>query len=229
MNSAIRSLNLTNRAIGADGYFTLLLSNAVLVLTFGLYWLWLTKFVYRTAKDTATEAADNDVIAVLGVKLIDDRMSEEYCHRINRAIELFEQGIANKILLVGGRTGANSKTEAACAMDYLLKKGLAREHILLEDRSRHTLENLRNARDGHLGRNHKSAAIVTSRYHLARSHVFAKQLQLTHVVCAAEEAFELSPKTVGKLLLEGYFLHWYMVGKLWARSVNNQKSLSRIQ
>lgn len=229
MSSNSRTISLSTHRIGADGYFTLFLSNLVFVVTFGLYWLYLFNYVFRIAKHTPSNCQSADMIAVLGVRLVNDEISKEFQTRIDRGLELFEQGLANKILLVGGKTGDNTVTEAEIAAEYLLRIGLSRNYVLLEDSSRHTLENLTNARNLYLGKNGKTTAIVTSRYHLARSHVFAKQLKIAHVVCAAENDFTLNSNTVIKMFIEAYFLHWYAVGKIWAHAVNSEKSLNRIQ
>ena len=113
-------------------------------------------------------------------------------------------------------------------MDYLLTKGVARENILLEDSSRHTLENLHHARSMYLGKKNKTTCLVTSRYHLARSHVFAQGLNIWHRLCAAEDEFTLNSRNVMHFAREAYFLHWYKVGKWWSNTMNSQHSMRRI-
>jgi uncharacterized SAM-binding protein YcdF (DUF218 family) len=224
-----KSANATQHAVGLDGYFTLLLSNLVLLATGGLYWLWLIKIVWQFSKRTPVDAQDCDLIAVLGMRPDNNQINNEFKLRLNRAALLFEQGYANTVLVIGGKTGNNTHSEAKLGMQYLQRKGLSGTSLKGEDHSRHTLENLHNAKRFFLNQPHQSAALITSRYHLARTHRMANSLRLKHRLCAAEDDFKISPKTLIKILKEAYFIHWYEIGKAWAYGVNSQKSLNRIR
>jgi uncharacterized SAM-binding protein YcdF (DUF218 family) len=221
MNSKSPSLNATEHAVGLDGYFTLLLSNLVFIASAGLYWFWLIKVVYQCAKQAPVLAPNCDVIAVLGMRPTNNEINDEFKSRLNRAVTLFEQGYANKILVVGGKTGCNTCSEAELGVQYLIGKGLNADSLLVEDHSRHTLENLHNAKRFFLNQADKTAALITSRYHLARSHRMAQSLGLSHRMCAAEGEFTVNLKTWVNVLKEAYFIHWY--------AVNNKKSLNRIR
>ena len=229
MNSKAPSLNATEHPVGLDGYFTLILSCLVLITTAGLYWLWLIKTVYQCAKQAPTTVQDCDLIAVLGRRPVMDEISHEYKCRLNRAITLFEQGYANKILVVGGRTGDNTRSEEDLGIQYLMQKGLNADSLMAEDHSRHTLENLHNARRFFLDQPAKTTALITSRYHLARSHRMARSLGIVHRLCAAEDEFTLNSATVINVMKEAFFIHWYEIGRAWAYAANSQKSLSRIR
>ena len=229
MNSQARSGNATAPAVGLDGYFTLLLSNVVLIATAGVYWLWLSKIVYHRGKHTPAQVHNCDVLAVLGMRPNNNQINDEYKTRLNRAVTLFEHGFANSILLIGGKTGNNTESEAELGVQYLVKRGLSAEFLLREDRSRHTLENLHNSRGLISNHKDKTAAIITSRYHLERCRRMANSLQLTHRLCAAEDEFLLDVKTLFNILKEAYFIHWYEIGKAWAYCVNSQNSLNRIR
>jgi len=229
VDSKTQTLNATQHAVGLDGYFTLLLSNLVLLATGGLYWLWLLKAVYQCAKHAPVDPPGCDVIAVLGMRPDNNQINAEFKTRLDRAATLFEQGYANTILVVGGKTGNNSRSEAELGMAYLLKQGFSRDSLMAEDHSRHTLENLHNAKRLFLGNQNRTAALITSRYHLARSHRMANSLRLPHRLCAAEEEFTFNFKMLINLLREAYFIHWFEVGKAWAYGVNSQKSLNRIR
>jgi uncharacterized SAM-binding protein YcdF (DUF218 family) len=219
----------TAHAVGLDGYFTLLLSNLVLLATAGLYWLWLVKVVYQCGKSTPANVQNCSLLAVLGNRPENNQITDEYKSRLNRAARLFEQGHANTILVIGGKTGNNLQSEAELGVRYLLDKGLSKNHLMREDHSRHTLENLQNAKRLFFKKQTQTAAIITSRYHLERSHRMASSLQLAHCLCAAEDEFTLDLKTAMNILKEAYFIHWYEIGKAWAYGVNSQKSLSRIR
>ncbi|MCG6968934.1 MAG: YdcF family protein [Gammaproteobacteria bacterium] len=229
MNTKPQSVNVTQNAVGLDGYFTLFLSNIVLLATAGLYWLWLIKVVYQFSKHTPVLVQDCDLIAVLGLRPANDQITAEFKLRLNRAVALFEQGYANSVLVIGGKTGNNTHSEAELGVRYLLDKGLSKNYLMAEDHSRHTLENLHNAKRFFLNQPNQIAALVTSRYHLARSHRMANSMRIAHRLCAAEDELKITLKTVINILKEAYFIHWYEIGKAWAYSVNNKNSLNRIR
>ena len=96
--------------------------------------------------------------------------------------QLLGQLSAIKSMLLLGGGAAGMATEAAIARDALLALGIpANAPLVIEDRSRDTLQNLRNARQllqadaGWNGR----VTLLSSRYHLARCRQFARQLGLT--------------------------------------------------
>lgn len=229
MASESQTINVNAASIGGDGYFTLILSNVLILCTAGISLLWYLKQVVKYATQTPSVTPNCDVLMVLGMRPDNDNPGEDFITRLNRAKTLFEVGSANKILIVGGKTGNNSKTEAQIGMEYLAGAGIPPDFILLEDHSRHTLENLSNARSVYLGKNEKSTSIITSRFHLARSHIMAKGLQLSHTMCGAEERFDTSLRNLLHIFVEAYFIHWYYTGKLWANSIRSEKSLRRIR
>ncbi len=230
MNSQARTANnVAGHAVGLDGYFTLLLSNVMLIVSAGLYWLWLVNAVYQRGKRTPAHTQNCHLVAVLGMRPDNDRINDEFKTRLNRAVSVFEHGYANTILVIGGKTGNNTRSEAELGVRYLLERGLSADRLLREDHSRHTLENLHNAKRLFSLQQGEMAAIITSRYHLERCHRMANAFQLTHRLCAAENEFTMNVKTLANILKEAYFIHWYEIGKVWANAVNSQKSLNRIR
>ena len=215
--------------VGGDGYWTLLLSNLLIACSAGLYWMWLIRHVYLTAKHATPVSQRCDYITVLGMRLVDNQAQSRYLDRLYRAKQLFNEEIADKILIIGGITGANTLSEAQGGKDFLVLQGIAPDSILLEDRSRHTLENLHNARAQYLGRNDKSIVLITNRFHLARTHIMAKGLGIRHHLCAAEDKPVRLWRIMPRIILEAYYIHWYEVGKLWSYSIRSEKSLNRIR
>jgi len=213
--------------IGWDGLGTLLLSNALLLATLGLSGLWFFHRVWRIARDTPCQAAGNGWIVVLGMRLQRDQLSCAYVRRLERAATLYQTDPQRRILLVGGQTGG-SVSEAEHGRRFLVKIGLPTDILSIEDQSLHTLDNLRHIRQ-FLGEDRAQPwTLVTSRYHLARSQTLACGLGLRPVLCAAEERLRLDPSTLWRLLLEAGYLHWYKVGRLWARWTGQRHSLARI-
>jgi len=219
-------------SVKPSGLATLLLSNIVFIFTLGLFYIKLFYQTYRCGKDTRTKLFDNDKIyqtaLVLGKQLQSDRPDQEYIERLERGKYLLESGQVSKLVLLGGRTGNSAISEAQAGKDYLLKNGIAAESVILEDKSRHTLENLQRARDMLSQETHQVSVLITSRYHLQRSSKFAQSIGLPHILCAAESEWTIRFTTVIKLVIEAYYLHWYFVGKYWSLLTNNKKWLQRI-
>ncbi len=214
--------------IGLDGWTLLVLSIALIGLTAGLSWLWQLGRVYRIARHTPCTGIAGGVIIVLGQRLQHETVGWEYAQRLQRAQALYEQGDGDEILIVGGKTGASRYSEAEQGQRFLLARGVPGHRIRLEDRSRHTLENLRHARMTSGDRGQQPFVLVTSRYHLARSQALALGLSLRPRLCAAEERLRLDPSTLLQLLREAFYLHWYLTGRTWSQWTGNRKSLGKI-
>ena len=205
----------------------LALSNLVLLATAGLSGLWTLYRVWRIARDTPFAGVKGDWIVVLGARLLHDQIAPGYARRLHRAAALHHVDPRRRILLVGGHTGG-SASEAERGREFLCGLGIPMSHVFIEDQSLNTLDNLRHARQLLAEIRERPFVLVTSRYHLARSEVLARGLDLRPVLCAAEDRLRLNPLTLWRLVLEAYYLHWYAVGKVWSRWTRNRHSLARI-
>ncbi len=214
--------------MGADGAFTLLLSGLVILLTGGLSWLLVTARVTQVALRTSNLIAPVDWIMVLGRHLLGSAVTLDYAARLNRAAAVAAAVPQAKILVLVGDTSEGPFTEAEQGRRYLIQRGISAERIHTEDRSRHTLENLQQALTV-LGDEPGRLLLITSRFHLARSKTMAAGFGISVQPCAAESEFHWSPGSVARLSMEGLYLHWYWVGRLWSMLTRNHKSLARIR
>jgi uncharacterized SAM-binding protein YcdF (DUF218 family) len=215
-------------AVGADGLFTLFLSSLVLVATFGLSLGWPLRHVVRMARSAPVMAATGSMLVVLGMRLDKGTVTDDYARRLERAIRLYRQDDKRTILVVGGLTGSSIASEAATGCDYLTSRGVRAEQILLEDASRDTLENLRNARCLMKSNGVDRFTLISSRCHLARCRIIAQGLGLNPDLCGAEDVYRLEIAGMPLLLLEAFYIHWYYTGAIWSRLTRNNKSLERI-
>lgn len=215
------------RMMGADGAFTLFLSSLIVLLSGGLSWLLVSLRVLQVALTTSNRIAPADWIVVLGRQLLGSAVTLDYAARLDRAVALASTQPRARLLVLGGKTSAGPFSEAEQGYRYLIQRSIAEDRIRVESGSRHTLENLQNARED-LGDNPGRVVLVTSRFHLARSCALAAGLGLDVRPCAAEASFHWSLRGLGRVLLEGLYLHWYWVGRVWASLTRNHKSLARI-
>ncbi len=226
-----RILKLIKRSrihlVGWDGWFTLILSILLLTLTAGLSLAWAFRYVWRVARQTGYQPGPADFIWVLGRQLKDNHISSRFQQRLDRAATLKRPG--QVIMILGGRTGTNTLSEAAAGKAYLVAQGIPENEIGVEDKSRHTLENLRNARSRMAETDTGRILVITNRYHLARSYIMGRGLGLNLDTCAAESMFKPSRSDRLLILREAFFLHWYHVGRIWSEWTGNQKSLAHIR
>ena len=131
-------------------------------------------------------------------------------------------------LLLGGRRG-EGLSEARAGFEHIRElKPPAGARILLEEGSRDTLENLRNARQDLSELKAGSVVLLSSRYHLARCSRIATSLGLHHRLCAADPTLRIDLKIGLRLLLEAFYCTWFYTGRGWAKVTRNQRMWNRI-
>lgn len=216
------------RDLGLDGLLTFTLSNLILVASAGLSGLVAMVWTYRVARRTTTTASDMDAILVPGLRLAANGLPTDFLLRLGRAEQLHKAGGGVPILLLGGRTRAYAPSEARAGMDYLLERGVSEERLVPEEASVNTLENLRAARELARCNGWHRVTVVSNRYHLARIGLLSKGLALQYDLCAAEDASDLATINLPQVAREAYYVHWYVVGRLWATLTRSRKSLERI-
>lgn len=209
--------------LGPDGAFTAALSLLVLLGSFGVTLLLVLRQV-RHAAQAAPVAGQSARALVLGFRLTRGEPCDVYQARLLRAAALAAQDPRLTLVLLGGMTCAGPDSEAEAGRRFLLAQGLPAECLLIEEASRHTLENLRAYRAGFTP-SLTPDLLITSRAHLARSLAMAKGLGLRVVGCAAEA----EPRVpLPHLLREAVLLHWYWVGFFFAHATRNRGMLARI-
>lgn len=172
--------------------------------------------------------------------------------RLDRAVSLWRQRPPDNVVLLGG--GAPGEpTEAELAQAGLLARGVTIDlPMTLESQSRDTLQNLRNARvllsagptaapvaasatlvaspaeTRGIERAPLRVTLLSSRYHLARCALFARQLGYDWELCAAEPALRLGPATLLRIAGEAGFVCITDLGTRWARLIGARRMLARV-
>lgn len=247
-------MSFKESAFGWDGLSTFIFSNILILVTLGVAFLWLfwqtlktalfskNKAEKEAAAETKTDIVNSQTILIAGVCLENNQPTDEFKCRLNRAVCLVQQNMARattqaevQIIILGGYTGNNRISEARAGADYLITQGIDAEQIVTEEQSRHTLENMQNARALLLNKllsqrfsQLSEPVIISSRYHLYRVLTLARGLKMTLLPVAAEEHFTVSVANLLRLLKEAYYLHWYWSGKLWVFITASKKSRARI-
>ncbi len=212
-----------------DALHALAVASVALLMSGGLLYVGYLVHVTRVAWRSSTlPLAGNSEMAVLvfGKRCKDGQVDPDFKARIARAGQLASSGHTRQLLLLGG---GPAPTEAQVAARELQALGLP-EHVrvLLEHDSRDTLQNLRNARQLLSDDESTPTVLLSSRYHLARCALFARNLGITHQLCAAEDRLGWRAQTGFRLLSEAAYLMWVDIGMRWARLIGHRRMLAKI-
>lgn len=130
---------------------------------------------------------DLDYIIVLGALVYEDRPSIVLQYRLDKAYQYLKENKNTKCIVSGGQ-GKNEKySEAKIMSDYLIKKGIKKERIILEDKSTTTKENLQYS-SKYFDKNNDTIGIVTNNFHLFRATYIAKKLELKNLYGIASKS-----------------------------------------
>ena len=120
-----------------------------------------------------------DVAIVLGAKVNPNgSFSTVLGHRVDKALELYNNGTVQYIIPCGAQGTDEPKSEADAMADYLIAQGVPEDKVLREDKSLDTVQNIENAMAIMADRNLTTATIVTNEYHLTRAIWIANDLGL---------------------------------------------------
>ena len=132
--------------------------------------------VWQTARtDTETPA---DAVIVLGAAQYDGNPSPIFAARLDHAAALFKEGVAPRIVTVGGNRAGDEYTEASAGRRYLLAKGVPASAVVAVGEGSDTLASLQAVvavaqRDGW-----KTAILVSDPWHSLRARTMAEDAGL---------------------------------------------------
>ncbi len=136
--------------------------------------------VSRAANDDQTRRVD--AIVVLGAAQYDGRPSPQLQGRLDHAAELWQQNIAQFVVVTGGNQPGDRFTEADASRRYLVQHGVPDDVILSEDRGHTTFESLSAVRTVLAPQSLQSVLLVTDPYHALRSRLTAEEVGLDAAV-----------------------------------------------
>jgi uncharacterized SAM-binding protein YcdF (DUF218 family) len=149
-----------------------------------------------------------------------ERLTRLLSNRVDKAMEIYEKCAVKPIIIPSGGQGGDEKLSEAEAMRrYLVEHGIPDEHIILEDRSATTAENIAFSKaiiDGRRGQ--RKTALVSSNYHVYRCLRLAKEVGLRCTGIGADVAFYYWPSALIRefvaVFLSKRFLIWSLAGYL---------------
>ncbi|MFW5425867.1 MAG: YdcF family protein [Methylophagaceae bacterium] len=156
-------------------------------------------------------AVKSDYAIVLGAAAYHKNPSPVFKERIDHAVALYQQGLVSKIIFTGGYGKGAPYAESEVAERYALREGVKKTDILIETRSRSTVDNLVEARALMDSGGLSTAVIVSDPLHLKRASMIAENLNIAAVTSATPTSRYRSFKAKFKFLIrEVYFYHYYL-------------------
>ena len=113
----------------------------------------------------------SDAIIVLGASQFDGRPSSVFSARLQHARRLFEDGVAPRVITVGGGAPGDRTTEAEAGAAFLEERDVT---ALAVPEGRNTLESLQAAEVVMAENGWDSAVLVTDPWHSLRSRTMAR-------------------------------------------------------
>lgn len=124
--------------------------------------------------------AGADYVIVLGAQVRGRTPSYNLARRLDKAYEYLKENPQTMVILSGGQGEGEEITEASAMAEYLKKKGLAEERMILEDESKNTYENIAFSREK-LDEQNGNIVLVTNNFHVFRSIRIARKQGLKNV------------------------------------------------
>ncbi len=166
--------------------------------------------VWRAAHhDDASELDRADAIVVLGAAQYDGEPSPVFAGRLDHAVLLYEQGRADRVLVLGGGQSGDRFTEAEAGRAYLIEMGVPQDAILPVPKGHTTYESLRAAAPVMRQAGMDSAFLVSDPWHNARVERMARDLGIDGHASATWKSAATSQETRSAGYLRETFAYLY--------------------
>jgi uncharacterized SAM-binding protein YcdF (DUF218 family) len=120
----------------------------------------------------------SDAMIILGCQIKGDIPSLMLEYRLKKALELYNKGYSDYIIVSGGQGKDEDYTEAYIMKRWLQRKGVDGNRIIEEEKSTSTFENLKFSKKVMDNKNLKTAIIVSNDFHMFRSLKLAERLNI---------------------------------------------------
>ena len=149
-----------------------------------------------------------------------NRMTKLLSNRVDKAIQIYGKCAKKPFIIPSGGQGSDERvSEARVMSDYLIAHGIPADHILPEDRSTTTRENLLYSRQ--IIDNRQSSgrvALVSSNYHIYRCLLLARDVGLKCTGIGADVALYFWPSALIRefiaVFISKRFFPWAILGYL---------------
>jgi vancomycin permeability regulator SanA len=153
---------------------------AFAVVVLGLLYV-VGTFVQVWATSHRDDDGSADAVVVLGAAQYDGRPSPVLQARLDHALELYESGHADAVILTGGKQAGDRFTEAFSGYDYLKGQGVPEEDLFLEVEGTNTYEQLSATHLIMDNNDFESVTLVSDPYHSQRLLAIADEVGIQDV------------------------------------------------
>ncbi|OJJ16999.1 hypothetical protein BKI52_30240 [marine bacterium AO1-C] len=120
----------------------------------------------------------SDAAIVLGAGTKNGKLSPVFRERINHSILLYKKRVVDKIIFTGGFGEGQKQSDSRVAKNYALGNGISEKDILIEEKSRYTVENLKQSKQIMDSLGLTNALIVSDPMHMKRAMNLAKYYEI---------------------------------------------------
>ncbi|MBR2807348.1 MAG: YdcF family protein [Oscillospiraceae bacterium] len=193
----------------------------VIFTVFYFSFLVLSFVIYTVFMQIMPHRMNFNYVVIHGCGLRDgEHLTKLLSDRVDKAIEIYGKCKIKPYIIPSGGKGSDEKLSEAEAMkNYLVDHGIPEDHIILEDSSATTRENLINSKaiiDSREGK--KKTALVSSNYHVYRCLRLARDLKFSCIGIGAHVAMYYWPSALIRefiaIFLTKRFFIWSILGYL---------------
>lgn len=163
---------------GASRRRRLALAGVALAVLLGGYYLVTLFQVWSTGRSDQARAVE--AIVVMGAAQYDGRPSPLLAARLDHVVELWDAGLAPKVVVTGGKQPGDRFTEAEASRRYLVDRGVPDDAILDEDESHNSYDSLVGVREV-VGRDAR-ILLVSDPFHSLRIRLISQELGMVAYV-----------------------------------------------
>jgi uncharacterized SAM-binding protein YcdF (DUF218 family) len=140
--------------------------------------LWLVSLVAVLVWERRDEARPAAAIVVLGAAQYVGRPSPVLRARLDHAIQLWQRGLAPRLVLTGGVGEGDTTSEAAVGRRYVRQHGVPDTAIVIEPHGRTTSESLEEVAALLQAQQQRTVILVSDPFHMLRLSILARRYGL---------------------------------------------------
>lgn len=133
-------------------------------------------YLYVSSEAKVVQSGPTDAIVVLGAAQFDGKPSPVLKARLRHAKELFDAGVAPRIITVGGKQSGDRFTEAGVGREWLIQQGVPAGSVIAAKDGSNTRESLETVAELAAANGWSSITLDSDPAHMARSRAMANRL-----------------------------------------------------
>ena len=158
-------------------------------------------------------------VLVLGAKANNGNLSKTLINRLDTTIEYLNKHKTAKAVLCGGKENNNEFSQAEYMQKYLIEKGIDKDRLILETKSKNTFENIKFALEK-LDKKPSEIMVISSSYHLFRAKLILYRFGVL--------AKTVPAKTPTGAFVSSYFRETFAVIKTYLKDKPTEQDLKNL-